>query len=120
MVNDMEPWMQMIVTVICSIAASSGFWAFILKTHDQKDAERELLIGIAHDRIMFLGVSYIERGWVTRDEYENFREYLCKPYTKVCDNTSVKKIMEVVDKLPIRSSSYNDPDIPDVVGGEIT
>lgn len=110
----------MIVTIFCSLAASSGFWAFIHKTYDQKDAERELLVGIAHDRLMCLGIRYIERGWITRDEYENFREYLYKPYKRVTDNDSVKKIMESVDKLPIHSYSYSESDTRDNVGGDST
>lgn len=29
-----------------------------------------MLIGLAHDRIVYLGMSYIDRGWITQDEYE--------------------------------------------------
>ena len=57
-----------------------------------------MLIGLGHDRIMFLGMTYIDRGYITKDEYEN----LYKPYEKLGGNGSAKRIMAEVDKLPIR------------------
>lgn len=96
----MEYWTQMIVTVMCSILASSGLWAIILKRMDKKDAKTELLIGMAHDRIMFLGSSYVNRGYITKDEYENLHEYLYTPYKKAGGNGSAEHMMEQVDKLP--------------------
>lgn len=97
----METWLQMLVTVVCSIVASSGFWAYILKRHDKKDAKTEMLIGLAHDRIMTLGDEYIERGWLSRAEYENLSVYLYKPYSKIGGNGSAEKIMDTVEDLPI-------------------
>ena len=107
----MDPWLQMITTIICSVAASSGFWACILKSREKNDAERDLLIGLAHDRIMFLGLQYIERGWLSRDEYENLKEHLYKPYEQLYNSNMVESIMTRVDRLPIRSITYKPPDI---------
>lgn len=56
---------------------------------------------MAHDRIMYLGMSYIDRGCVTQDEYENLRVYLYEPYERMGGNGSAKRIMQEVDKLPI-------------------
>ena len=50
----MEPWLQMVVTIVCAVIASSGFWAFIQKKNDNKDVKSQMLIGLAHDRIIFL------------------------------------------------------------------
>lgn len=97
----MDFWVQMIVTVVGSVLASSGLWAFIQKHAEKKDAKTELLIGIAHDRIMFLASSYIDRGYITRDEYENLYIYLYNPYKKAGGNGSATHIMNQVDKLPI-------------------
>ena len=68
---------------------------------EQKDVKTEMLIGLAHDRIMYLGMSYIDRGYVTQDEYENLRVYLYEPYERMGGNGSAKRIMQEVDKLPI-------------------
>ncbi len=100
----MEQWFQMAITVVCAVIASSGFWTYIQKRNDNKDAKTRVLIGLAHDRIMFLGVKYIERGYITKDEYENLRDYLYKPYEMMGGNGSAKKVMQEVDKLPLHEN----------------
>lgn len=97
----MEPWLQMVVTIVCAVIASSGFWAFIQKKNDNKDVKSQMLIGLAHDRIIFLGMHYIERGWITQDEYENLYEYLYKPYEKLGGNGSAQRIMMEVKESTI-------------------
>ena len=100
----MDPFAQMIITIVGSVLASSGLWTLINKKLDKKDAKTELLIGIAHDRIVFLGMSYIQRGYITQDEYENLYTYLYNPYLKNGGNGSATRVMKEVDKLPIRKA----------------
>ena len=95
-------WIELVVSVICAVLASSGMWTFMQKRSDKKDARTQMIVGLGHDRIMFLGIHYIERGYITRDEYENLYEYLYKPYEQLGGNGSAKRIMAEVDKLPIR------------------
>lgn len=102
----MEPWLQMVVTIVCAVIASSGFWAFIQRKNENKDVKSQMLIGLAHDRIIFLGMKYIERGWISQDEYENLQDYLYKPYEKLGGNGSAQKVMIEVNKLPIHTSTY--------------
>lgn len=94
-------WFQVVLTIFSSVLASSGLWAYLQKKSEQKDVKTEMLIGLAHDRIMYLGMSYIDRGCVTQDEYENLRVYLYEPYERMGGNGSAKRIMQEVDKLPI-------------------
>lgn len=100
----MEPWIQMVLTVIRAVIASSGFWSYLSKHSEKKDVKTQVLIGLAHDRILFLGMKYIDRGYVTQDEYENLYEYLYKPYEKMGGNGSAKRVMQAVNNLPIRST----------------
>lgn len=103
----MEPWVQMFITIICSVMASSGFWAMMQKKLDKNDVTREMLLGLAHDRIVDLGMCYIERGdWITQDEYENLNDYLYKPYEKMRGNGSAKRVMTEVNKLRIVKGNY--------------
>lgn len=104
----MDPIVQTLVSVLCAVIASSGFWAYMQKRHDRKDAKTELLIGMAHDRIMYLCRCYIEQGWITQDEYENLRTYLYDPYKKNGGNGSAERNMKEVDKLPIRPNDYQE------------
>lgn len=102
----MDFWFQLVTTIICSVLASSGLWAYLTKRMDRKDAKTDLLLGIAHEKILSLGMSYIERGYITRDEYENLHTYLYEPYKKVMRNgdTSVAdRLIKEVDRLPIKT-----------------
>ena len=92
---------QMLVTIICAALASSGFWAYMTRRAEKRDLKTEMLIGLGHDRIMYLGMGYIERGYITSDEYENLYEYLYKPYEKMGGNGSAKRIIKEIEKLPI-------------------
>ena len=102
----MDTWFQIFVTILCSVIASSGFWAILQHMGDRNSAEKEMLVGLAHDRIVYIGMQYVERGYITRDEYENLHDYLYVPYAKLGGNGSAKRVMDEVDKLPIHASSY--------------
>ena len=106
----MGDYTQIILTVICSVLASSGFWAYFTKKMDKNSAEKEMLIGLAHDRIIYLGMVYIERGWITQDEFENLHDYLYVPYEKLGGNGSAKKIMEEVKRLPTHTPGWRPSD----------
>ena len=97
---------QLIITIIGSVIASSGFWAYITKRLEKKDVRTQMLIGLGHDRIVYLGMKYIERGYITHDEYENLYEYLYKPYEMMGGNGSAKRIMDEVKNLPISKNKY--------------
>lgn len=99
----MELWLQIMLTVFSSVLASSGLWACIQKRGESKDVKTEMLIGLGHDRIVYLGMTYIEKGYITKDEYENLNDYLYRPYAKMGGNGSAKRIMNEIDKLPIHN-----------------
>ena len=103
----MNQTVQVIVSILCSVIASSGFWAYVLKRHDKHDASRKMLLGLGHNQIMTLGMSYIQRGEITQNEYENLRKYLYEPYVEMGGNGSAERIMREVDKLRI---------VPDIYG----
>jgi hypothetical protein len=100
----MDPIVQVIITVVASVLASSGFWAWFIKKTDTKSATNQLLLGLAHDRIIALGMSYIKKKWITKDEYEDFVKYLYNPYSKFGGNGLAEKIMQEVSQLP-----FHDP-----------
>lgn len=93
------------ITVLVTLLASSGFWAYIMSIRNTKSASNQLLIGIAHDRIRTLGREYIDRGWVSPDEHENLYEYLYVPYTNMGGNGSATRIIKEVDTLPLKDKN---------------
>lgn len=95
------------VAILVSFLGSTGLWAFLTKWLDNRSAQSKLIVGLAHDRIVYLGMQYIDRGWITRDEYENLHDYLYVPYEKMGGNGSAKRVMMEVDKLPIHSANID-------------
>ena len=92
----MEVWTQVAVPLLVALLTSTALWGVvskvILKRMELTDkrskadeSERKMLVGLAHDRIIHLGMVYIERGYVTQG-----------------GNGSAKRVMEEVRKLPIR------------------
>lgn len=98
----MNSFGQTLVTIFCSVIASSGVWAVVLKYLDRKDSKTQLLVGLAHDRIVHLGMVYIKQGYITRDDYENLYDYLYKPYKELGGNGSAERVMQEVARLEIR------------------
>lgn len=98
----MATWLQIIITVISTLIASSGFWAFIMKKMEKKDALTNLVLALAQDRIVFLCDKYIERGSIKDDEFDVLEDiYL--PYTDNGGNHKAKQRWERVQKLPIKN-----------------
>lgn len=99
----MNEWIKTAVTVLVTLLGSAGFWSWLDARLTKKSANTRLLVGIAHDRIVFLGMKYVERGYITRDEYENLNDYLFEPYSEAGGNGSAKRVMEEVRKLPLHN-----------------
>lgn len=97
-------WLQTAATILITLLGSAGFWEFLHARWEKKSAKTRLLVGIAHDRIVFLGMKYVERGFLTSDEYENLNDYLYEPYADAGGNGSAKRVMEEVRKLPLHDS----------------
>jgi hypothetical protein len=97
---------ETLTTIIVAIFASSGFWAFLLgfvnKILDGKSAKNQMILGLGHDRIIFLCEKYIAQGWIYSEDFENLHDYLYIPYKKLKGNGTAEKLMHDVEKLPIR------------------
>lgn len=97
-------WVDVLVTVFVTVLASNGFWAVLQKKFDRNSTEKKLLVGLAHDRIIYVGEEFIARGWITYDEYEDFMKYLYTPYSEYGGNGAAERISDEVKKLPLRTN----------------
>lgn len=97
----MDIWVQIAVPLVAAVLTSSGLWAVVARHADKGDAQRKMLVGLAHDRIVHLGMAYVDRGYITQDEYENLNDYLYAPYENMGGNGSAKRVMEEVRRLPM-------------------
>lgn len=98
----MDGLRDVIVTVILSVFASSGFWAFIMSRQNKNSAEQQLILGIGYYSICNLAGQYISRGYITRQEYADFNKYLYEPYRARGGNGTAERLKKELDNLPIK------------------
>lgn len=91
-----------IVTIFCSVLASSGLWALIARIADRDSAEKQLLKGLALLEICRECKHHIENGYITLDDYHDLKTYLYDPYRKLGGNGTAEKLFKQVEQLPIR------------------
>ena len=100
----MTPFSQTLVTVVVSVVVavigSAGFWTWLSHRREQKSAQALMLMALGHDRIMALSTKYVERGYITADEYENLLG-LYEPYAEMGGNGSGTRMVEACKTLPI-------------------
>jgi hypothetical protein len=99
----MNQFWTIVIPAVSLIIASSGFWAFMQSRSLRRNETDRLLMGLAYDRIIAMGFGYIHRGWITDDEYNDYRTLLYEPYKKLGGNGVTERIMAEVANLPIRS-----------------
>lgn len=101
----MDVWL-VILTSASSVAASSGFWAYVVRKSDRKSAATKLMMGLAYIELMTLGQNYVNRGSITRGEYEDYRKYFYDPYKELGGNGVAERMMAEVQDLPLKPSRY--------------
>ena len=99
---------QIAITIFSSVMVSSGFWTFIQRKSSFTDAKTKLLLGIAHDRLVEQGLAFIKRGWISKEEYQDYQTYLYDPYLSLGGNGLAERLVAEVQKLPIRETTIND------------
>ena len=96
---------EIMVTIICAIFSSVGFWTFINNVYqnirEKKSAERKALLGLLHEKVTERANAFIARGSVTSSEYEDFVKYIYEPYVALGGNGTGEKLKKEVDMLRI-------------------
>lgn len=112
----MDPALQALVVALGGfLAGSGGFWVYLTRKYEKKDAVDKLIMGLAHDKIVFLGMKYIEKGFVTKDEYDDLFKYFWEPYEALGGDGSAERIIRIVDLLPLRPERRQNKEIRDIV-----
>lgn len=101
----MANWWLPATVAVSQILASSGFWAYLKYKDDSKDAIKRLMMGLGYEKVTTLGLEYLKRGWITRDELDEYRRYFVEPYIALGGNGVAERIYEDVGKLPFHSHS---------------
>lgn len=65
-------------------------------------------MGLAYDKIVSRGIAFIERGWISKDEYEEYQKYLVEPYKEMGGNGVAERISSEVASLPFRTVRFSE------------
>lgn len=107
----MDPLVQaLIISLTTFLAASGGFWTYLKNRGKTKDEEEHnfthLIMGLASIKIIELGMEYIGRGCITKDEYDELMRYLFKPYLALGGNGTAERVMHAVERLPLLGERF--------------
>jgi len=92
----------MLVVAVCTfLTTGGGFWVYLRRRVQERDSGYKLLLGLAHYKIVELGMEYISKGFVSKDEYDDLVRYFYDPYVELGGNGSVERIMRLVQRLPL-------------------
>lgn len=76
---------ELIVTVIVSVLASSGFWQFIMLKTQKKSVQTRAILALLHNEIYSQSEKAIKAGSITTDEFDNLT-CLYEPYKELGGN----------------------------------
>lgn len=83
-----------------ALLGAPGLWAFVKTKADHNNNAENLLLSVSRNQLVTLGRTFIERGYVTMDEYEEYEaEY--KIYSSLGGNGLARRIFKQVDELPM-------------------
>ena len=92
-----------------TLLGAPGMWAFVKAKTDHKTSERSLLLGVSKNQLLSLGRIYLDRGYITMDEYEEYEaEY--KLYSALGGNGLARRVFKQVDDLPIMPNNIDGRD----------
>lgn len=109
----MDQSVQMILTAVISALSSSGvmtFIIFLIQRRDERKRKEELnssaqarmLVGLGHDKILYLADKYVRRGSITLKEKRNLK-CLYDPYRDLGGNGDCEIGYEACGRLPVVS-----------------
>ena len=109
----MRPETEIIMTALISALSSSGVMSVILYFIQRRDKRREkeeanksamsrMLMGLGHDKIVYLTDKFVRRGAITLKEKRNLK-FLADPYFEAGGNGDGKIGYEACQKLPVIS-----------------
>lgn len=109
----MDQSVQMILTAVISALSSSGVMTFIIfliqrrderkrKEESNSSAQARMLVGLGHDKILYLTDKYVRRGGITLKEKRNLK-CLYDPYRDLGGNGDCEIGYDACGRLPVIS-----------------
>lgn len=110
----MNPETQLVlVTALLSAVTSSGVMSLVIYLLQRRDKRKEreatnnsaqskMLLGLGHDKIIYLTDKYVRRGAITLKEKRNL-QFLYEPYAELGGNGDCEIGYDACQKLPVVS-----------------
>ena len=121
---------QFLVSITATVFASSGFFQLLMLIYQSREKEKErkrleetqkkliniqdfnalcrCVTGIAMFRIAREAKRYIDKGYVTSEEYHTLKHNLYEPYVALGGNGLATKFMQEVEELPMHEGKKTD------------
>lgn len=97
---DLTKIAEMANPAVTALLGGSGIWAWAKARTDHNNNAAKLLMSVSRNQLIALGRSYIERGYITMDEYEEYEaEY--QIYSALGGNGLARRVFKQVDELPM-------------------
>lgn len=97
--------------IITTLLGGSGVWAWAKSKSDRNNTSQSLLLEVSKNQLIALGRTYLDRGYITMDEYEEYEaEY--KLYSAIGGNGLARRVFKQVDDLPILPNNIDGRNIP--------
>lgn len=91
---------------LTTVLSGPGIWAWAKTRAQRNNSEDELLLQVAKNQLVSQGRVYLNRGYITMDEYEEYEsEY--QVYSNLGGNGLARRIFEQVDELPMMPSGID-------------
>lgn len=92
--------------LISTLLGAPGMWAWVKTKSDRNNNAGKLLLAVSRNQLIALGRTYIERGYITMDEYEEYEaEY--KIYSVLGGNGLARRVFNQVDELPMMPNNID-------------
>lgn len=97
---DLTKIAEMANPAVTALLGGSGIWAWAMSKAERNSTEDKLLIAVARSQLIEQGREYLNRGYITMDEYEEYEDHY-KLYSDLGGNGLARRIFEQVDELPM-------------------
>lgn len=95
-----------LISAVVGIAGSSGIWTYLQRRSDKNSTMARMVMGLTYDKILSVGMTYIHRGWISKDEYEDYLKYFVEPYKEMGGNGVADRMARDVGTLPFRAMQF--------------
>lgn len=103
---DLSKIVELSNPILSALFGAPGIWAWAKTKADHNNAATKLALIVSKNQLIALGRTYLDRGYITMDEYEEYEaEY--NIYSVLGGNGLARRVFKQVDDLPIMPNNID-------------